>query len=159
MPQVALPPSLLPSIKDRLFDPESMGTRGQPGYTLAQVLESVREDLEGLFNTRLPYEIPEDQYPALARSVATFGIPDITSLGVTGETKQQAMGHVIEKAIALHEPRLRSVRASHVRSRTLELRATFHVDAELNVDPAPPVAFETVVELTTGHASIRERTA
>ena len=58
----------------------------------------------------------------------------------------------------LHEPRLRNVRATMVKSRGLDLKATFHIDAELRVDPAPPVAFETIVELTTGHASIRERT-
>jgi predicted component of type VI protein secretion system len=39
------------------------------------------------------------------------------------------------------------------------LRVLFHIDAELRVNPAPAVAFETVLELTTGHASIRERTA
>jgi hypothetical protein len=31
----------------------------------------------------------------------------------------------------------------------------FHIDARLNVDPAPEVSFETVVELITGHASIK----
>jgi type VI secretion system protein ImpF len=158
MAQLDLPPGLLPSMKDRLLDPESMGIGGQPGYSLQDVLESVREDLEELFNTRLPYQVPENQYPELARSVATYGLADITNLGVTGATKQEAIGHVIEKAIVLHEPRLRNVRASQVKSRALALRATFHVDAELRVDPAPPVAFETVVELTTGHASISERT-
>src|SRR2546423_1107449 len=155
MAQLDLPSSLLPSLKDRLLDPASMGTRGQPGYTLEALLESVREDLEELFNTRLPFQVPEDRYPELARSIATYGLPDITTLGVTGATKQEALGHIIEKLIAVHEPRLRNVRASQVRSRTLALRATFHVDAELRVDPAPAVAFETVVELTTGHASIR----
>ena len=29
------------------------------------------------------------------------------------------------------------------------------INAELRVDPAPAVAFETVVELTTGHVVIR----
>ena len=51
---------------------------------------------------------------------------------------------------------LRNVRATAVRGRALDLRARFHIDAELRVDPAPRVAFETEVELTTGYATIRE---
>ena len=51
-----------------------------------------------------------------------------------------------------------NVRADLVRSSALDLRATFHINAELRVDPAPPVAFETVVELTTGYVAVREST-
>ena len=36
----------MPSLKDRLLDPESVGTAAQPGYSLPQIVESVREDLE-----------------------------------------------------------------------------------------------------------------
>ena len=35
----------------------------------------------------------------------------------------------------------------------------FHIQARLNVDPSPEVGFETVLELTTGHASVKRATA
>jgi type VI secretion system protein ImpF len=148
----------MPSLKDRLFDPDSMGTRGRPGYTLRQIIDSVRDDLEDLLNTRRSFSVPETKYAEVARSIVNYGIPDLISLGAATPSKQEEVAHIIEEIITLHEPRLRNVRARLVRARALELRVLFHVDAELRVDPCPAVAFETVVELTTGHASIRERT-
>ena len=148
----------MPSLKDRLFDPDSMGTRGRPGYTLRQIIDSVRDDLEDLLNTRRSFSVPETKYAEVARSIVNYGVPDLISLGAATPSKQEEVAHIIEEIITLHEPRLRNVRARLVRARALELRVLFHVDAELRVDPCPAVAFETVVELTTGHASIRERT-
>jgi type VI secretion system protein ImpF len=156
MAQLELPPALMPSLMDRLLDPDSMGTRAQPGYTLNQILESVKEDLEELLNTRRSYQVLDKQFPELAKSVATFGLTDLTSIGGATLGKQEEIGRMIEKAIAMHEPRLRGVRARVVRSRTIDLRLQFHIDAELRVDPCPAVAFETVVELTTGHVAVRE---
>ena len=50
------------------------------------------------------------------------------------------------------------VRATVVEQNSLNGRTVrFHIDAQLNVDPAPEVAFETLVELTTGRASIQNR--
>jgi type VI secretion system protein ImpF len=158
MAQPDLPTTLLPSLKDRLLDPDSMGTREQPGYSLQQIIDSVREDLEELLNTRRSHGRLEIQYPELARSVATYGMLDLASVDTSSPGKQEALGPIIEKIITLHEPRLRNIRTTFVRTRKLELRVLFHIDAELRVDPAPPVAFETVLELTTGHATIRERT-
>ena len=31
----------------------------------------------------------------------------------------------------------------------------FHIDARLRVDPAPEVAFDTILELTTGHTTVK----
>ena len=158
MAQLDLPSALMPSLKDRLIDPDSMGTMGGPAYSLRQILDSVREDLEELLNTRRTHKVSEKEYAELARSIVTYGLPDLASLDTSTLGKQEEIGRIIEKIVTLHEPRLRNVRASMVRSRTIELRVLFHIDAELRVDPAPAVAFETVVELTTGHATIRERT-
>lgn len=158
MAQLDLPTALMPSLKDRLLDPDSLGTRGQPGYSLRQIIDSVRDDLEELLNTHRSHQVLETQYAELARSIVTYGLPDLAFLGGSTAAKQEAIGHIIEKVIVLHEPRLRNVRATLVKSRVLDLSVTFHIDAELRVDPAPAVAFETVVELTTGHTTIRERT-
>ncbi len=158
MAQLDLPSALMPSLKDRLLDPDSMGTSARPGYSLRQILESVRDDLEQLLNTRRSHRVLETEYAELARSIVTYGLPDLTSLDTSTPSNQAEIGHILEQIITLHEPRLRKVRATLVKSRDIEFRVLFHIDAELRVDPAPEVAFETVVELMTGHASIRERT-
>ena len=158
MAQLDLPTVLLPSLKDRLLDPDSMGTKGQSGYTLREIFDSVREDLEELLNPRRSRRVPEAQYAEVARSIVSYGLPDLSSIDTSTPGKQEAIGPVIERIITQHEPRLRNVRATLMRTRALDLRVRFHIDAELCVDPAPKVAFETIVELTTGHASIREST-
>ncbi len=66
---------------------------------------------------------------------------------------------MLESIIANFEPRLRSVRVQLVdpgdeKSRTIK----FAVEARLRVDPSPEVAFDTLLELTTGHYSIQRRT-
>jgi type VI secretion system protein ImpF len=157
MAQLDLPPALMPSLKDRLLDPDSMGTSGRPGFGLRQVIDSVRDDLEDLLNTRRPHRVRESQYAELSRSIVTYGLPDLASLDTSTPASQAAIGRVIEAVIALHEPRLRNVRATLVKAGEIEARVLFHIDAELRVDPAPEVAFETVVELTTGQASVRDR--
>jgi type VI secretion system protein ImpF len=157
MPQLDLPTSLLPSLKDRLLDPDSMGTKSNPGYTLGQLFDSVREDLEELLNTRRSREIKATEFAEVAKSIAWYGMPDLTSFDTSTPGKQEAIGPIIEKIITQHEPRLRNVRATLVRSRGLDLRVLFHIDAELCVDPSPKVSFETVVELMTGQTSIREK--
>jgi len=159
MAQLDLPPGLMPSLKDRLLDPDAMGTRALPGYNLEQVLDSVREDLEELLNTRRSFSVLQTRYPELARSIATYGLPDLTSLDTSALAKRDAIGRILEQIIALFEPRLRNIRAVMESPRPNELSATFRINADLRVDPAPPVSFQTVVQLTTGHVAIREGTA
>ena len=138
MAQLDLPPGLLPSLKDRLFDPDAMGTRAMPGYNLEQVLDSVRDDLEDLLNTRRSFQLSETKYPELALSIATYGLPDLTSLDTASLAKRDAIGRILEKVIALYEPRLRNIRAVMEPPRPNELSATFRIDADLRSRPGPP---------------------
>jgi type VI secretion system protein ImpF len=154
-----LPTILLPSLKDRLLDPDSMGTADRPGYSLSQIIDSVRQELEELLNTRRSRHASITQYPELARSIVTYGLADLSSMDATTPGKLEEVGHMIETTINMHEPRLRNVKVTAVRAHTLDLRARFHIEAELRVTPSPRIAFETVLELTTGQTSIRENTA
>jgi type VI secretion system protein ImpF len=116
MAQLDLPSALMPSLKDRLLDPDSMGTREHPGYSLRQILESVRDDLEELLNARRSHRLLETQYPELARSIVSYGLPDLTSIDTSARGNLEEIGHVLENIIALHEPRLFNVRATPVQS-------------------------------------------
>jgi type VI secretion system protein ImpF len=151
-PNQALPPSLL----DRLTDPESGGTAWRYGYGLEQVLERVRRDLEDLLNTRQTPIEDAERYPELQTSILAFGLPDLTSMQAITPQQRQAISLMLENIVSTFEPRLKDVRAVLMEggdAATPNLR--FRIDARLCLNPAPEVAFETTLELTTGRYSIR----
>jgi type VI secretion system protein ImpF len=148
--------TLMPSVLDRLIDPESGGTAARRGYSVELAVDAVRRDLEDLLNTRRTTSEAVDDYPEVADSIVAYGLPDLASYNAFTPQQREAIGRVIEAAIARFEPRLRDVRATLVDPGDATQRAVrFHVDARLVMDPAPEVAFETILELTTGHASVR----
>ena len=66
-----------------------------------------------------------------------------------------AIGRVLETIILRHEPRLRDVRATLLEGdKATQRMVKFRVEARLRVEPSPEVAFDTILELTTGHSSI-----
>ena len=150
---------LMPSILDRLIDPDSMGTGATRGYTVEQMRDAVRRDLESLFNTHDPgYDIPE-AFAEVRNSVATYGLPDISWTSTRSGYQPGELARIIEQAINRHEPRLRDLRVvvteNDPKSGSAHHQVALHVEARLNVDPSPEVEFETILELATGHASIR----
>jgi type VI secretion system protein ImpF len=161
--------TLQPSVLDRLVDAESAGSPDRPGYTLRQMEDVVRRDLEDLLNTRRPPEetvgpngVPEPFFGGLEEvptSVANFGLRDLAYFNtLTPELREEFARH-IERVIALHEPRLRDIRVTVrdpqevAETKKHDYKKTalyFHIEARLNLDPAPEVAFESVLELTKG---------
>jgi type VI secretion system protein ImpF len=146
---------LLPSVLDRLIDADSGGTAWRRGYGVEQMTAVVLRDLEDLLNTRQSHVGLPEGFAHLHRSVFSYGLPELTSLeGITPQ-QREAIGRVIEAVISLHEPRLRDVRATLVNDGEGKDRTVrFRVDARLCLEPAPDVAFDTVLELTTGHYSV-----
>jgi type VI secretion system protein ImpF len=169
-----MPPSdpfagVKPSLLDRLIDAGSSGTPDRRGYSVRQMEEAVRRDLEDLLNTRRPPDRDGDGRPyfgglqEVPRSIANYGLRDLTCHDVLNDALRAEIARHIEEVIAAFEPRLRDVRVSvrdpdEVRRlRRDEYALTslfFHIEARLDLDPAPPVAFETVLELTKGHHQV-----
>jgi len=147
---------LMPSIIDRLIDSGTTGNEWRRGYDWQQIVTSVRRDLEELLNSHPIYNEPLDDWPELSNSLVAYGLPDLVSMQALSTQQRQDIGRKIEACIARFEPRLRNVRAMMIETgKGLERQLRFHIDAQLNADPAPEIAFETIVELTTGHASIK----
>jgi type VI secretion system protein ImpF len=147
---------LMPSLLDRLIDPDAAGTAWQYGYGADQIVTAVRRDLEELLNTRQPERDVPQEFVEVHRSVVTFGLPDISTLAAETAQQREEIGRLIEARISLFEPRLRDVRATLLDPATrLDRAVRFRVDARLNVDPAPEIAFDTILELTTGHYSVK----
>lgn len=147
---------LLPSVLDRLIDPESVTPRRR-GYGASQIIEAVHRDLEDLLNTRQTHAgLPED-FAEMHRSIFGYGLPDLVSLNAASDQQREEIGRVLEGIVAKFEPRLTDVRATLVPSNSENQRSVrFRIEARLNVAPFDDdVAFDTVLELTTGHYSVK----
>jgi type VI secretion system protein ImpF len=148
---------LTPSLLDRLVTPVDPDNRAL-GYTfdIQQVIAAVQRDLEDLLNTRVPVGGVSAAFPETQTSVVNFGLPDLTSISAATDGEREEIGRIIESVIARFEPRLRQVQAHFVgMDKNRERTVRFLINARLAVDPAPEVAFETVLELMTGHTSVR----
>ena len=150
---------LMPTILDRLIDPEMVGAGAQWGYTISQMIDAVRRDVEELLNTRQTHQGLPEEFVETHRSIVSYGLPDFTSMNVRKSRGIEEMGSMIESIVGMFEPRLRNIRAIPVeaeegRQNKEEARVRFNIEATLFVDPFPEVGFSTVVELLSGQASI-----
>lgn len=156
MPSKEEQQGLMPSIIDRLVDPSSGGTAWRRGYGVEQMVQAVQRDLEDLLNTRQTHGGLPEEFKEVHNSIVAYGLPDLNSLNAISAQQRQQIGRIIETIIARFEPRLKDIRATLVDGGDNKARTVkFRVDARMRVDPAPEVAFDTILELTTGHYSIK----
>jgi type VI secretion system protein ImpF len=147
---------LMPSLLDRLIDPDSGGTAWRRGYGVEQMVEAVQRDLEDLLNTRQSHMGISPEFSEVNHSILAYGLPDLTSLNAVTSQQRDEIGRVLEASIAYFEPRLRDIRATMVDAGDGKERTVrFRIEARLCLDPAPEVAFDTILELTTGHYSVK----
>jgi type VI secretion system protein ImpF len=157
VPTTRLPANiaLQPSIIDRLVDqgPDASAR----GFDIRQLMDTVRRDLEDLLNTRCAMKADPEAFPEVADSIVLYGMPDMALVNAGTTSERDEIGRVVEAVIARHEPRLREVKASLVEGTDSvnQKAVNFHIQAKLAVDPSPEVSFETVLELMSGHASVK----
>jgi type VI secretion system protein ImpF len=151
VPRLDAQQQLMPSILDRLMDPES-----RAHFDLQALIHAVRRDLEDLLNTRQTTTDLPAHYEELHNSLYTYGLPDLNSLNAATQEERAAIGGVIETMVGRFEPRLKDIHVHLVQGSDEKKRSiAFHIEAKLNADPAPEVAFETILELTTGHYQVK----
>jgi type VI secretion system protein ImpF len=142
---------LLPSILDRLTDPESRGTAARAGYSMDQMARAVQDDLQYLLNTRSDDSASLQRYRLLA-PILGYGLPDLATLSRLGETNPDGICRILEERILKYEPRLKEV---HVKLKEAEagnpLKLQLHLRAVMAVDPAPELTFDTTLDLGSGH--------
>ena len=118
--------------------------------------ESLKRDLEWLLNTRKP-PLPElASWPAARDTVINFGLPDISSLGLTSAADQRSLRLAIESSLRVFEPRLTDVHVTLESSDTADRRLRFHIEGNMKLDPAPEeISFDTVLELSSGEYKVK----
>lgn len=121
---------------DRLL---SQGTESKQAHqVLKQLRESVRRDLESLFNTRFRCVSPPSSMPHLNDSILNFGLPDLSSINLTSIDSRKQFCSDIEKTILKFEPRIQRVKVSSTNRIDNEDPAIrFRVEATLHANPAP----------------------
>lgn len=97
---------------DRLIDEDPLNLNDHSHRSEHQILhefkESVRRDLENLFNTRYRCISPPAKNTLLQSSLLNFGLPDVATLGLESNKAKKAFCREVEQAIAFYEPRIRA---------------------------------------------------
>lgn len=142
------------SVLDRLTQVEDWpSTRNQ---SVRFFRDAIKRDLEWVLNTRKP-PLPQLAARELARdTVINFGLPDISSLGMSSASDQRALRSAIENSLRVFEPRLCDVRVTLESSDKTDRRLRFHIEANMRLDPAPEeISFDTVLELSSGEYRVK----
>lgn len=142
------------SVLDRLTQVEEWPTTRNQSVRFFR--DALKRDLEWLLNTRKP-PVPElDARPVARETVINYGLPDISSLGLSSPSDQRALRQAIEACIRAFEPRLSDVRVNLESSDKVDRRLRFHIEGKMNLDPAPEeITFDTVLELTSGEYKVK----
>jgi len=146
---------LLPSLLDRLLDADPGVSREPPAarhQVLREVKLSLRRDLEHLLNTRARNLVWDTaRLKDLEGSLADYGLPDFTAVGLASDDDRQKFCRQLEDVIRRHEPRLANVRVVPATdAESLDRSFAFRILAELDVDPAPePVLFDSHLKPST----------
>lgn len=146
----------MPSLIERLADPGMIDSGRLVEFDAPRMMDSIRRDLEDLFNSHSAARPEVRENEALRSSILAYGLPDLPSLSLAAGPRQKAVGQIIEDVVGRYEPRLRDVRVVMAEpDPDSPNRIRLRIEARLNVDPSPDVEFETILELTTGQTSIR----
>lgn len=100
---------------DRLLDdnPDLPQERERNQHLLIhQLKESVRRDLEAVFNSRQCCIAPPAQFTESQNALHNYGLPDAATLNLGSQKARQDFCRLVEDTIKRFEPRIRSVKVS-----------------------------------------------
>ena len=141
---------------DRLVDKDRfLRNELRPMRTLDRrgVKESVRRELEQLFNTRCP--VPSHRLVGRVRTVIDYGIPDFSTFSARNQDDWGRMAEILRRAIEIYEPRLAQVRVAVERADGDDFALVAQIEAVLVTENVPePVSFTTVLQTKEGTAEV-----
>ncbi|HEX9983250.1 MAG TPA: type VI secretion system baseplate subunit TssE [Thermoanaerobaculia bacterium] len=115
--------------------------------------ESVRRELEQLFNTRCP--VPAHRLSARERSVIDYGIPDFSTFSARNLDDRLRIAEILRRAIETYEPRLADPRVHITSAPGDDLSLVASIEASLRTDSvAEPISFTTVLEMKDGRVVV-----
>lgn len=153
--------NLRPSVLDRLIDDDPTNrVENDSGQhqKLKELRNSVRRDLESLFNTRVRHIEPVDKYSQIKQSILNYGLPDLATVNLSNIEKRREFVRQLERLILEYEPRFKSVNVIYLENPdSSERMVRFRIDATLYADPSPEVVvFDSVLEPVSRSVSVEE---
>lgn len=151
---------LIPSVLDRLLDFEPDASREAPrsrNQVLRELKLSVRRDLEDLLNTKTRCVPWPPHLEELKQSLVNYGIPDITSTGMSSNKDREEFCRILQMVIRQHETRLKGVKVTLLENdEPLDRTLRFRINALLQAEPAPePIVFDSAVRPATGGVEVK----
>jgi type VI secretion system protein ImpF len=142
------------SVLDRIMTVEEWPTNRSQSVRFFK--DALRRDLEWLLNTRQPHMPELAAFPVAKATVINFGLPDISSLGLSSASDHRSLRIAIEVCLRNFEPRLSEVHVTLQESDTVDRRLRFHIEGNMKLDPAPEeISFDTVLELSSGEYKVK----
>ena len=150
---------LLAPLLDRISDQLGDNTSLAPEHMiLTQLRESVRRDLEFLFNTRFRCITVPSHYKHVQNSLYNFGLPDLSSVNMGSASKRNEFCREIERSIRAQEPRIKSITITSPKTVDVnEPFIRFRIEALLHANPAPErIIFDTAWSPVNYSAEVSE---
>ncbi|MFT5691693.1 MAG: type VI secretion system protein ImpF [Oceanicoccus sp.] len=149
---------LLAPLIDRLSG-EGKTVQNIPSHQiLRQLRESIRRDLENLFNTRYRCFSPSERHVHLRSSLVNFGLPDISTVNLVDPSSRQRFCRDVEEAILTFEPRIKSVQVFGDQSVDREdPTIRFRIEAKLHANPLPEtMVFDSALNPVNHNINVSE---
>jgi type VI secretion system protein ImpF len=126
---------------------------------LEQLRESLRRDLESLFNSRQCSISPPDNCAELSASLLNYGLPDPATINLNSSHGIKTFCSRIETTITDFEPRIKSVRVvPRGKDRAEDSIFRFRVEALLHASPAnETIVFDSSLDPVSQSVSMREQ--
>lgn len=152
---------LRPSILDRLIDNDTGNAVEidiDQHHRLKQLRQSVRRDLESIFNTRYRVIEPDSSLSEVNNSLLNYGLPDLATVNISDKEKRKEFTQQLELLLKKYEPRFKTIKVSYLENKdTLDRTLRFRIDATLYADPSPEVViFDSVLEPVTRTVNVEE---
>lgn len=120
---------------------------------------NVLRDLEQLFNARQISDPAAAPYDHLERSAYNYGLRDLATYSADSADTPALLQRMIERAIALYEPRIQDARVKLVAGATPQSpKVSFIISGTLRTDPDPErIEFDTVLEVASKRFEVSSR--
>ena len=162
MRQLSIKQKLRPSILDRILDdsPEisHKDRQNSEKFNLNLLKNSVRRDLENLFNSRYRISDLPEELEEVDKSLVNYGLPDLATINMIDIEKRSDFCKHIEKTIRYFEPRFKSVKVKYMENSDYTDRTLrFRIEAVLYAEPMPEkIIFDSILEPISRNVSIEE---
>jgi type VI secretion system lysozyme-like protein len=123
-----------------------------------QLLDSVRRNLEWVFNAKRPHTVLTDTYASLRESLYYYGLPDLLMVSVKSEKDRRKLLDEIQSTVRLFERRLDRAKVLPLEPNPHPHKLSFRVEGRLLMLPQPAqIGLDWDLDLANQEFRLKER--